>query len=249
MRKLLLTLVATAAVIIGAQAQSCTPGANFADSTFGAWPDTITNFPPATTGLAYSTDLNFKVPDQVTAELDPTGGTLVGSTIQDFVVTGVTGLPTGFDYACNIASCTYAGGANGCANLYGITNTAGTFDVQIDVDATIIIDVFGIPTPVQQSTSFTGYKINVGSAGLIEQIILPISVFPNPANESITIQGITTSTKAERLDIVDLNGNVISTVENPTQDVTIEISDLKAGMYFVKVHHVSGTEIVKFIKE
>lgn len=249
MRKLLLTLVATAAVIIGAQAQSCTPGANYADSTFGAWPDTITNFPPATTGVAYNTDLNFKVPAAVTAELDPTGGTLVGSAIQDFTVTGVTGLPTGFDYACNIASCTYAGDANGCANLYGTTNTPGTYDVEINVDATIIIDVFGIPTPVQQSTSFTGYKINVGSAGLIEQIIAPISVFPNPANESITVQGITTSTKAERLDIVDLNGNVISTVENPTQDVTIEISDLKAGMYFVKVHHVAGTEIVKFIKE
>ena len=53
--------------------QSCVPGANFVDSTYGVWPDTTQNFPPAAANVAYSTDLNFKVPATVTAELDASG--------------------------------------------------------------------------------------------------------------------------------------------------------------------------------
>lgn len=248
MKKLLLTL-AVVATTLAAQAQSCTPGANFADSTYGVWPDTIQNLPPATTGVFYTTDLNFKVPDQVTPGLDPTGGTLVGSPIQDFEVTGVNGLPTGFDYACNETACQYLGGANGCANIYGTTSTPGTYDITIDVDATIIVDVFGFPTPVPQSTSFTGYKIEVGSAGLIEQIISPISVYPNPAKQSIVIEGITGMMKANKVEIIDLNGNVVLQNENPSENMIVNVSELTNGIYFVKVSHQSGAETTKFIKE
>ena len=71
MKKILLVLFLGVSVV-KINAQSCTPGANYADSTYGVWPDTVINFPFATVSNPYSTDLNFKVPSTITADLDPT---------------------------------------------------------------------------------------------------------------------------------------------------------------------------------
>lgn len=252
MKKLLLSLIVAAAAAVNVQAQSCTPGAQYADSTYGVWPDTIQNFPPAQQNVAYSSDLNFKVPATVTAELDPSGN-FVGSPIQGFTVTSVDGLPTGYNYACNISSCQYAGGANGCANVYGTTNDpVGTYNVTINVDATVLVTIVtGLPPQaVTQSTSFSGYKIVVGTAGTIEQVIAPISVSPNPANDVININNISASMKASKIYISNIEGKVVATknVEN-NANYSFDLSNLKAGVYFVNVAHASGIETVKFVKQ
>ncbi len=249
MKKLLLVISLVSIAAANASAQSCTPGANYADSTYGAWPDTIQNFPGAAMNVAYSTDLNFKVPAVVTAGLDPSG-VFVGSEIQGFTVTDVTGLPAGFNYGCNISSCTYAGGANGCANLYGTTSVQGTYDITINIDAVVIIDVPIVgPTPVTQSTSFTGYKIVVGTAGLIEGIINPITVHPNPASDVITLSGLNSQMKITSAKITNMAGQVVKTLDitSPTMDVNLNGFD--NGVYFVVVNHIGGTETIKFIKE
>jgi len=91
MKKLLLSFAAIGLLALSVDAQSCTPGANFVDSTYGVWPDTTQNFPPAAANVAYSTDLNFKVPATVSAELDASGQ-FVGSPIQGFTVFLLTGI-------------------------------------------------------------------------------------------------------------------------------------------------------------
>jgi hypothetical protein len=250
MKKLLFLAFSTLLLNTATWAQACTPGANYVDSTYGVWPDTTQNFPPATVNLAYSTDLNFKVPATVTAELDATG-TFVGSPIQGFTVTGVNGLPNGFNYACNISSCSYAGGANGCANISGTTAVTGTFPITIDVSATVLVTLFpGLPpTPVTQTVSFPGYKIVVGTAGIIEGIISPISVSPNPANASITINGITPSMKVSEIILTNVEGKTIETrTIDASSNLTFDISGLNTGIYFIHVAHANGVEIVKFMK-
>lgn len=253
MKKLL--LVATIAFAGAAQlnAQSCTPGANYADSTYGVWPDTTQNFPPAAIGVFYSTDLNFKVPDQVTAEVagnDPAAQAVIGSAIDQFVVTGVNGLPAGINYACNISSCTYAGGANGCANLYGTANTAGTYPITIDVEATVILEIIpGFPTPLDVPTSFSGYKLIVGFAGLIEGVLEPIAVHPNPANDVITINGLHDALNIQSVVITNMEGKIVKTVNYTSAATTVDLNGMETGMYFLVVNHATGTETVKFIKE
>jgi hypothetical protein len=71
MKKLLLSIAVAAITTMNVQAQSCSPSTNpnYADSVYGVWPDTTTNFPPATQNVFYSTNLNFKVPSTVTAEV------------------------------------------------------------------------------------------------------------------------------------------------------------------------------------
>ncbi|MEY3236362.1 MAG: hypothetical protein RI883_463, partial [Bacteroidota bacterium] len=204
----------------------------------------VENLPPGAVGVAYSTDLTFKVPATVTPNLDPSG-IIVGSVIQDFTVTGVTGLPVGFDYGCNISSCTFAGGSLGCANLYGTTATTGVYPITIAVDAVII--VFGFPTT--QATTFDGYKVVIGNAGMIEAIINPITVHPNPANDNITIGGLNEQMKISSLSITNMEGKVIKNIEVTSATMDVNLNGFDNGIYFVVVNHAGGTETLKFIKE
>ena len=254
MKKLLLVSSVSLLTLSQAIAQSCTPGANYADSTYGVWPDTVQNFPPAAVGVAYSTDLNFKVPDQVTAEVagtDPIAQGVIGSAIQDFTVTGVTGLPAGFNYACNISSCTYAGGTNGCANLYGtaVAGDVGVHPITIDVEATVLVELIpGFPTPLSVPTSFSGYKLVVGYAGQVEGILNPIAVHPNPANEFITLTGLDAALNIQAINITNMSGKVVKTIEPKGSSVDVSLSGMAEGMYFVVVEHSTGRELIKFIK-
>jgi hypothetical protein len=254
MKKLLLSFFAFGCIFTNALAQpqggTCTPDPLYTDSIYGAWPDTVTNFPPGLANVYYETILNFKAPATVTAELDPSGQ-FVGSPIQSYNVTSVDGLPTGFAYTCNAANCTYNGGTQGCATVYGTTATTGTYNITINIDVTVLVTLFpGLPpTPVQQSTSFTGYKIVIGSAGTIEKIIAPLKVLPNPATSQITIEGITSSLNANSVTITNLEGKILSKRDLKTNSSNIfDISELQSGIYFANVYHASGVEKVKFVK-
>ncbi|MFM6965079.1 MAG: T9SS type A sorting domain-containing protein [Sphingomonadales bacterium] len=247
MKKLLLSSLFTMTYLIS-WGQSCTPGANFVDSTYGIWPDTTQNLPPALPNVAYSTDINFKVPSTVTAEIDPSGQ-FVGSVIQQFTVDALQGLPPGFDYACNVSNCTYLGGANGCANIYGTTDSVAVFPVTVDVTATVLVVLFpGLPpTPVTQTVSFDGYKIVVGSGGTIEQIINPISLQPNPAQSSIEVSGLVGGSNSQLI-LRDLSGKNIQTIQTTSATATFDLQKLAEGTYIIELSDAFGTQQQKFVQ-
>jgi hypothetical protein len=249
---LCLTFVVFTANNLGAQ--TCTPGTNFADSTYGVWPSPATNFPAALVSVPYTTDINFKVPSTITADIVaviPEAALFLGSTIQSFKITNVTGLPAGFLYACNISSCQYNGGSNGCANIYGTTLApAGSYPVALELDVTVLVSLFpGFPpSPVTQSTAFDGYSIELGNAGTIEQIIAPITVSPNPANNEIKIEGITASMKASQISILNIEGKVVASQQmNGTTNCAFDLTNLHSGIYFASIQYAGGVENIKFI--
>ncbi len=237
----------------GTFAQSCTPGANYADSIYGVWPDTVENFPAGTINQFYSTDLNFKVPATVTAELagnDPIAQGFIGSEIQGFSVDSVSGLPMGFDYACNISSCTYDGGANGCANLYGTSINSGSYPLVIHITATVLVSVpfIGtVPTPVP--TSFSGYKLVFGTAGHIEETISPVTIFPNPASDYLTLNGLIKSDGNSIVTLLNVDGSILKQMNvKESESLCLDISMLLSGIYFISVNQGNKTDIFKFIK-
>lgn len=238
-------------IVAFAQPQ-CTPDPQYADSVYGAWPDTVTNFPPATAGVYYESVLNFKAPAAVTAELDPSGQ-FVGSPIQDYHVTGVDGLPTEYMYSCNVSNCTYTGGTQGCATVYGTTSTVGTYNVEIFIDVTVLVTLFpGLPpTPVTQSTSFTGYKIIVNSngAGVLENANLGLLAYPNPANNQVSINGLNELISASEIYLTNVEGITIAK-RNIGQNVeNFDVSAMMPGVYFINIKHSNGIETIKIIKE
>ncbi|MFM2038025.1 MAG: Secretion system C-terminal sorting domain [Bacteroidota bacterium] len=219
--------------------QSCIPGANFVDSTFGVWPDTVQNLPPAVVNVFYSTDINFKAP----ADAGDVPGSPASGAIESFTVSSVAGLPPGINYSCNSANCTYVGGNNGCANVYGTPTQTGVFNITISIDAQVNIG-FGVILPYSQD--FVGYKIVVGNAGLITGVIEPLHVFPNPSNGIATVEGLNGS----RLTLCNLNGQELlsQSIEGITT-TEINMTELNPGVYFVNVYGDQGVETVKIMKD
>ena len=247
MKKLLLSaLFATTYAL--SWGQSCTPGTNFVDSTYGIWPDTPQNLPPADPNMAYSTDINFKVPSTVTAEIDPSGQ-FVGSVIQQFTIDALQGLPPGFDFACNVSNCTYLGGLNGCANIFGTTDSVAVFPISVDITATVLVVLFpGLPpTPVTQTVSFDGYKIVVGSGGTIDQVINPLSLQPNPAAATIEVAGLFAGGSSV-VTLRDLSGKTIEVLQTNASSVTFDLSKLASGSYLIELTDTFGTQQQKFVK-
>lgn len=72
-----------------------------------------------------------------------------------------------------------------------------------------------------------------------------ISIYPNPATSLININGV----NAERFEIINANGQVISDFNAPSDVVTIDIRNLSAGNYFIKIISAEGNTVVPFVKE
>lgn len=240
MKKLLLSFAAVAFFTLSSIAQ-CTPGANYADSTFGAWPDTIENFPPANTGLPYTTDLNFKVPVNA-SDVDPSAS----GTIQSFSVDAVNGLPPGMNYTCNNGTCDYAGGENGCAQLTGTCNTPGTYNITIDVTGQVeLFPGVVIPYPY----TFEGYKIQVSDLGFVSLIAPEFELYPNPGTNLVTLDGLA-KFDVESVQMINMAGEVVATYANiSSAALTMDVTSLETGVYFVKINHDEVSNIVKFVKE
>ncbi len=78
--------------------------------------------------------------------------------------------------------------------------------------------------------------------GLDEVETEQITVYPNPANTTINITGVT----AEHVDIYDITGRLILTVPtNGDEIVTINVSELAKGMYYIKIDNTTA----KFVKQ
>ncbi|MFT7612241.1 MAG: hypothetical protein ACI9J3_001195 [Parvicellaceae bacterium] len=208
MKKTLLALIAVAVLSINANAQSCTPDPLYMDSTFGAWPDTTVNFPPAQEGVFYSETLDFKIPLTV-GEIDPANA-LAAESIDSVVLTGVTGLPPGMTYVCDVSSCSWLGGEQGCASLFGTPTVPGSYDVVIELDGYVTLPFVGA---FSQPASFTGYVINVSpAAGISIYHVDDFSVSqnsPNPFSDETTINFKTGTAGNVSIRVMNILGSVV----------------------------------------
>lgn len=242
MKKLLLSIALAVGGSFAVNAQ-CTPGANYADSLYGVWPDTTQNFPSAMQNVAYTTDLNFKVPTDA-GDVNPL---FTGAIINNFTVTGVVGLPPGMNYTCNISSCAYAGGANGCAQISGTCATPGTYDIQINLTASVTLNPLLPPTDVPQS--FTGYKIIVGSLGIATLDASNVTIFPNPVLNELTLEGLS-AYNFETIEIFNAAGQSVKQVgSTELNKLELNVADLNSGVYMIHLNGVNGTTVKKFIKQ
>lgn len=76
-----------------------------------------------------------------------------------------------------------------------------------------------------------------------------LTVAPNPASEAVNVTlSIPSYDPASSVDVVDMNGNVVATVAQGMAQglttVSAELLDLPAGMYMVRMTHVSGIAVV-----
>ena len=70
-----------------------------------------------------------------------------------------------------------------------------------------------------------------------------VSLFPNPTKDIITISS---SVKPIKIELIDVNGKLIS--ESHTSE-TIDLTELSEGIYFVKIFTATNCIVKKVIKE
>ncbi len=74
-----------------------------------------------------------------------------------------------------------------------------------------------------------------------------LKVYPNPSGESLTIS-LANRLKATQIQILNINGILISNIASLAQETTINVSHFKPGLYLVRIQANDGVHIGKFVK-
>jgi len=75
---------------------------------------------------------------------------------------------------------------------------------------------------------------------------MTFSIFPNPANNDITIKSTTPFNKVE---IVNFLGQTVISQNNNGETTKIDVSNLNGGIYFVRIITETATSVQKFVKK
>lgn len=216
----------------------CVPNSMYADSVYGVWPDTITNFSSGMQGVFYSDTLQILVPSD--AGLIVPG--LSGITVDSVALAQVNGLPPGITAVCNSQTngpCTYITGQVGCALLEGTPTQTGTFNITIQV-----VGYFQLGGTQQYPASFTGYRIVVGDNTTGMGDVTPAKLgrvqnVPNPFVERTNIEFSLSKSAPVKVKVYNLVGEKMwsRTVQGKAgvNRVPFEPAGLENGIYIYRV--------------
>ena len=120
--------------------QTCTPDPSFADSTAGVYPlpyDEATN---PMGGISDSACINepyeFVFTAVVSESITVPGGTDVP--LDSLILTDVSGLPDGIEWACDPPNCVFEQNSLGCVVLFGTPNNEASIgDNELVIEATV----------------------------------------------------------------------------------------------------------------
>jgi hypothetical protein len=76
-----------------------------------------------------------------------------------------------------------------------------------------------------------------------ENKVPEIEVFPNPARDYVNVE----AEGLESVTLTDINGKTLSSEAAKGQSIRINVSDLKAGIYFISAKTRSTSSLVKSI--
>lgn len=71
------------------------------------------------------------------------------------------------------------------------------------------------------------------------------SMYPNPANDILTVAN---TADVSQVDIYDVTGKMVMTVNVASENVTLNVSNLNTGMYIINVTNEKGVQTSKFVK-
>jgi uncharacterized Ntn-hydrolase superfamily protein len=85
-----------------------------------------------------------------------------------------------------------------------------------------------------------------GTLGVDTAILETIQMYPNPIQNVLHID--TPNTAVQQIKIYDVRGSIVSNKIMNTQSVQMDVSALKAAVYFVEISTASGTTVRRIIK-
>ncbi len=134
------------------------------------------------------------------------------------------------------------GGGTAICNTYQI----GAYPTVILIapDHSIVVqDIWPIPSAQTIIDELEGYGITQNDCYVgvdnIDNTAQKITLYPNPANSELNIETIDTKNKIVKIQVIDIMGKVVSTIENiqtsNNNKVTISLNRLEKGLYFINL--------------
>lgn len=224
MKRILFSMLAIIAVYLSGYAQ-CTINPNL--TQVGLYPpadslDCIERFTNESRSIQFVTPATF----------DTLGFTL---TIDSIQITSITGMPSGYNYACNPSSCTIIGGQSGCVNFSGTTtDAAGQYPLTVNVNAIVTIPGLGQQTfPTDLNALGITYYLEVIEQGAGCRTGLTVSI---SGTTNFCPGGSTTLTA----DVSNSSGTV-SYMWSPNGEISQSVTASSADTYSVTVTDQNGS--------
>jgi len=232
-------------VLASSAVAQCEPDFDFGTAEWGASPDPAAGeqFDTAYVDVPYFDVFHVLVPTDASA-IDPMftlpldSVILVNVMLVDTVSLDTLSLQdVGLDIICNNQEsspnpCTLISGDQYCASLEGTPTTGGVFQMTLEVQAWVT--VFGVG--VAQPYVFSGYILDIvgesSSNGIAEDNAENWTLFPNPADDQLTLKGLPTNSFIRVFNIAGQEMQVQADLKSGTQR-TISTSNWTEGIYFV----------------
>lgn len=142
------------------------------------------------------------------------------------------------------------GGGNAVVSAYGIS-AFPTYILIAPSQAIVEQDMWPISSAANFDTYFSSHSLTYKAclSGITEEnLASSISVFPNPAVNSITIE-TSNSEKVKEIKVFDVLGKqLMNQVVNGVERLELNISELEKGMYYMEITTATGTAVKKFNK-
>jgi hypothetical protein len=276
MKKIYLTIFTIAAAVSSVLAQTvptCSLNPTFISSNkIGVWPDSATNFISGTVGQYYEQNITVKVPKDTVASplhicftrfelstpsavtnynLPP--GLMIGSSTAAVANGTVNGAP----------SLKFPGNANNCASIYGTPTTAGSYTLQLRIDA-YGNPIFSGSCPsspnVSSGTNVSNqtlkyYIINIAPAVGVQELgkdRMSLSQnFPNPASATTDIKFYVEGEDNATVTVYNALGSVVSqqTIKTVVGEnkATVNTADLPGGTYIYSLKYKGAVSTKRMI--
>ncbi len=258
MKKLLFLFTFLFSINLIAQQNPCVPLASNQDSTFGLWPDTIQNLPPAYSGTYYETYVQLKTPT-VVSEVPGAPADVLGVPIGNLGIDSITliqanGLPPGLTMVCSSPSCSYPGDDVGCVNLFGTTTSLGVYDLEFVVDGYVYILLAGGVLSMSGVTGdyiyIDGYKVVVNSAADIDLVYSNnfevLQNIPNPFTGKTKISFNNINSENISFSVYNIIGELVYYEDYKSKiginEINLSYDDLGSpGIYFYSLNNGDET--------
>jgi hypothetical protein len=233
-RKILFTFILISIFGIKFISAQCTPGAF---SNPGIYPDSATNLPHATAGVAYSTVMTAIIP------IDTIVPPLIVA-IYDVTINSVTGFPANFTYAPNPGTGVFPGGQSSCILIQGSPTVSQIGTYPLNFSLTAHTAAGDLPY------SLSYYKIVIDSVGAGISIVKDyrfelLQNTPNPFSNSTNIIFTTPSNQNITFTVMNIVGKVIHTEKIEANigenKISFNSSELPSGIYVYQINNGKQT--------
>jgi hypothetical protein len=166
---------------------------------------------------------------------------------------GVLNLPAGYEYACNPPDCKFLANTLGCLLISGVTGDTGVYDLKLKSEISVLNGVFKIKDTLPEllipgshyylsviNYTFDVFKNQIG-----------YKVLSNPVVDRIQLEFNLDSRTDYRIDLIDINGFKLKSVNRTSYGIVNESIDLGAeiapGYYFVRLTTDKGIATEKIL--